>query len=142
MSAPRRDTLKGLLQVDPEDEWLLTEFSWCSNGIGYAVSRIPELGELVFIHHLIMGKPLDGLVIDHINRDPLDNRRCNLRYATKAENAINSNVRSERNTYWRPDCNGYVVQVTRNGVSHYGGVYSTIEEAVVARDELLKELDE
>ena len=41
------------------------------------------------LHHLIMGKPIRGLEIDHINRDPLDNRRTNLRIVTPRENHHN-----------------------------------------------------
>lgn len=43
----------------------------------------------LYLHHLIMGKK-DGYLIDHINRDSLDNRKCNLRFATRAENTKNS----------------------------------------------------
>jgi hypothetical protein len=43
----------------------------------------------VFLHHLIIGAPPDGLMIDHRNRDTLDNRRANLRFASRAQNMQN-----------------------------------------------------
>ena len=44
----------------------------------------------VSLHRYIMGCVKgDGWDIDHINRNTLDNRKCNLRRATKAENSYN-----------------------------------------------------
>ncbi len=47
-------------------------------------------GKNISMHTLIMGsKATEGYVIDHINSNGLDNRRCNLRFATLAQNAQN-----------------------------------------------------
>ena len=47
-----------------------------------------------YVHTLVaeafIGDRPKGLVIDHINRNYLDNRACNLRYVTQSENLENS----------------------------------------------------
>jgi hypothetical protein len=49
----------------------------------YAMTQID--GRTVFLHNLLMG----CIGIDHRNRDPLDNRRRNLRKASTAQNGAN-----------------------------------------------------
>jgi len=50
----------------------------------------------VLIHHLVanafMGERPEGLVIDHIDRNPKNNRISNLRYVTHKENQYNSKL--------------------------------------------------
>ena len=43
--------------------------------------------------HNILVEPRPGFVTDHINGTKLDNRRCNLREAIKAQNSANAGVR-------------------------------------------------
>ena len=51
------------------------------------------MGRKIKLHHLIFEKKI-GYRTDHINRKPLDNRKCNLRYATASQNNINSKIRA------------------------------------------------
>lgn len=76
---------KEIARVDIEDFPLVTAHRWSLLG-GYVVTTIA--GKLVSLHRLIC--PVgEGMVVDHINRDRLDNRRCNLRPATRLENIQN-----------------------------------------------------
>lgn len=47
-------------------------------------------GVIVKLHRFIVGEENipKGCVVDHINRDSLDNRLCNLRVCTKSQNAM------------------------------------------------------
>ena len=81
----------------------------------------------------------DGMVIDHINRDPSDNRIVNLRCVTQSVNLANVPVRSHSKTGHK-----YIAQDKRTGnwtvriarVSY--GTFPTLAEAVEVRDSLIK----
>lgn len=45
-------------------------------------------GKKIYLHRWIMNCPQDK-VVDHINHNPLDNRKCNLRIVTERENLMN-----------------------------------------------------
>ncbi len=48
----------------------------------------------ILMHRVVLGAP-DGIGVDHINGDGLDNRRCNLRLADQHENCANARLRSD-----------------------------------------------
>lgn len=50
----------------------------------------------VYLHRLIIGAG-SGDLVDHINRNPLDNRTANLRLATRSQNAANRGADRRRN---------------------------------------------
>ena len=57
-------------------------------------------GTMLFLHREIMYPP-KGLVVDHINGNPLDNRRLNLRVVTQRENRINLHTNSRSRSGYR-----------------------------------------
>lgn len=92
----------------------------------------------VLLHHAILGKPIDARVIDHINGNPLDNRRSNLRIVTRAENSANNPTRRSggglsRFVGVRPCGRGWRAEVTRKGTRIHLGVFPTDEDANAAR---------
>ena len=75
--------------VDDEDYPELSKHKWCAHlcrGIFYAVRSASET--TIFMHREILNTP-SGLETDHENGNGLDNRRINLRVATRKQNLQN-----------------------------------------------------
>jgi hypothetical protein len=84
----------------------------------------------------------DGYVIDHINRNGLDNRRANLRLATVAQNAWNSKKRNSHSGY-KGVCYDKVKQRWRAAIVNHGrrihlGYFEDKIAAAKAYDEVAK----
>lgn len=78
--------------VDAADHEWLSQWNWHLDN-GYAIRRVGR--KTVYLHHLILEAP-EGMIVDHKNRNRLDNTRTNLRLSTRAENARNTG--KQRNT--------------------------------------------
>ena len=101
--------------------------------------RKPEGGYRSYSMHQIVLDPSPGLEIDHINGDGLDNRRGNLRAATRSQNNANRNKRSSATSsrfkgvifvpaHWEANINA-------QGRQHYLGRFDSEEAAARAYDE-------
>ena len=73
---------------------------WCYRS-GYAVhyTQVNGKRKVIYLHRLLLNAP-SHLQVDHINRDRLDNRRHNLRFATRSQNQANKGrSRNNRSGY-------------------------------------------
>lgn len=79
--------------VDDEDyERVIAAGYWKVDRKGYARHPVRANGTRgsVYLHRFILGLPKHSPYVDHVNGDPLDNRRCNLRAANPGENSRNT----------------------------------------------------
>ena len=101
------------------------------------------------LHHLIMGKPRKGLVVDHINHDGirtgLDNRKDNLRDVTPSQNG--QNRRSNKNSSsqykgvsWDKREKKWQAQIFHKGKKTHIGVFICEHQAALAYNEKATEL--
>ena len=86
--------------IDFEDKDKVTQYSWhkCSNYVASS-QYVDGCKKEIFLHNLIMNKlSFEGKgqkeTVDHINRNPLDNRKCNLRIVSQSVQNMNKNKRT------------------------------------------------
>jgi len=84
-----------IAHVDPEDYERINKFKWCANVRynGYVRAARMKDRRIIYMHHEVLGvdsRELNNMEVDHIDRDPLNNRRNNLRIVTHAENGRNT----------------------------------------------------
>lgn len=130
-------------QVDFSDYGLLSRFQWHlkpDKKTFYAQTNVKIGGKNVGVsmHRLVCG--LVNSEVDHKNRDGLDNRRENLRFATPQQNQCN---RVRKNAVgFRGVAKhgaGFMAQIQVNGKRLHKYGFKTPEEAARAYDELSKE---
>lgn len=135
-------TTKSGIQIlaDAEDTPKITSHSWCISRTGYAVANIDH--RTVKMHHLVFGDPPAGYVTDHINGNPLDNRKSNLRFCTPKENARNCKVGKNNKTGFtgvKKADGKYKASIMVDRKSICLGTYEKLEDAVKVRKEAEKE---
>lgn len=81
--------------VDDEDFEYLNQWKWHYLKVGYAARSVKKDNKKTYIYmHREINETVVGRHTDHINNDKLDNRRHNLRSATKGQNMANVGKRA------------------------------------------------
>jgi len=134
---------------DEEYEWL-NKYKWYCDYKGYAnrAEKRSETGrqkrKSLAMSRDIM-KPPDGLLVDHINHNPLDNRKINLRICTISENMRNRKMAKNcKSGYkvvcFRKDRNSWIAYIKHSGRSWVLKHCKTKEDAALVYNEKAKEL--
>jgi hypothetical protein len=135
----------GQLSLISSSDWdNVSKYRW-HNSDGYVKTNrsAPQRG-LLQLHRLIMDPPA-GMDVDHINGNGLDNRRCNLRIATRSQNRMNERIRPAKATSrfkgvsWNTKSRCWVVNLKLNGEQkHLGSFPCEIAAANAYDDEAIR----
>jgi hypothetical protein len=137
-----RDGIK--FYVDENDyERYVKGYKFMMNNKGYVVysGKKDELNSKR-LHRMILDCP-ENMVIDHIDHNPLNNCRSNLRIVTQQQNMMNQS-KTKRNTSgvlgvsWSKTYEKWVAQITLNNKNIYLGRFDDLEEACEVRKEAEK----
>ena len=134
--------------VDPDDYYRLCKHKWHTRKIHngfYAVHSQRVRGEKGKVEHVLMHREVlavgEGRFVDHANRNGLDNRKANLRAATRSENGMNRG-KYRRGRYrsrykglsWHPGQRKWLAYIKAKGRKVYLGKFEDEVQAAKAYD--------
>ena len=149
---PPVEVLNELLQYNPDTGDLRWKVHLWPQRVGVIATWISKRGyhclkirgKKYLAHRIIWGLHTgedlpQGMVIDHINHNPGDNRICNLRCVTQSENAHNTtqsnNLTPDISRKGLTSAGGgrWQVSIYVGGKNIFCGTYDTLSEAIDAR---------
>ena len=137
-----RDKKTFLVDIDDYEEFV-DGYSFYLNS-GYVLYSGTKDGLICKrLHRIIMGDPED-LVVDHINGDPLDNRKDNLRVVTVQQNNMNQGINKNNKSgvagvSWNKNANKWVAQISYKNKLIHLGCFDNLADAAKARKDAEKE---
>jgi len=137
---PKNQDFWNKIILSPQDEWIKSQI----NGLCHSRNRCVYIvfkGRKYGLGRFILNAP-KGLVVDHINRNILDNRRENLRICTHSDNSRNRGANKNRKQKYFGVRKDYRTIGSRKwqAYSNYNkrfkslGYYKTAKEAAIVRD--------
>ena len=130
----KKNEIVAVTLIDLDDVEKVSKYKWnvfpAKDRI-YIYTRYPQHMKL---HRFILGY-FGQKEIDHINQNPLDNRRINLRVVTRSENASNTNAKHIYYTgkSWRYEVVRYGKRFAKSG-------FKTYEDAAAALQKCLSDV--
>jgi len=129
--------------VDDEDFEKVSIVRWQSS-IGQSGNNYPlhnfgkhKKPKFISLHRFLMNAK-KGQIIDHINHNTLDNRKCNLRICTRSNNAMNMRKPKKSNSLskykglsWNVKLNKWTVRVMKDYKNYYFGLFISEKDAAI-----------
>lgn len=120
--------------VDDSDHPTLHRHKWHLTTSGYAATTIKANGarQYTYMHRLLLDAGPDDIV-DHIDGNPLNNTRANLRLVTRNQNQWNRKTQANASGYkgvaWHKRKGKYYARIQANGHRYFLGYFETAQEA-------------
>ncbi len=137
--------------VDDEDYERINAHKWHSNWdvssrafrAVRSTSRTTGRRKTVMMHREIMNAPA-GACVDHINHNPLDNRKVNLRLCSKGQNNFNQRLRRDnksgfKGVYFDKSAGKWGTEFQSKGEQCYIGLFTSALDAALAYDARITE---
>lgn len=122
-----------MIDLDDLDRTIKLKWRLCENYVFYGNDKPIQLS------YFILGiTPKEGLVIDHINHNTLDNRKSNLRLTTYRVNAINKVIQGNNTSgiagvWYDKSREKYCAEIKFNDIKCYLGRYKSFNDACYCR---------
>jgi hypothetical protein len=131
------------MMFDVSDLEIVSAHEWHIDSRGYP--RTYFNGSAIRLHRLLVQEVENGLVVDHINRNKLDNRRKNLRVVTPSDNARNASIRSNNTSgvpgvFFDKRARRWRAQICKCRKTVHVGIFDCFVDAVAARKEAEKRI--
>lgn len=129
--------------IDADDVHLVAGRNWAAlvskrRKAVYAARVITDGGKqtMILMHRLVSDAP-DGMVVDHIDGDGLNNRRANIRHCTRSQNNMNVGLRSDNAIRLKGVCldkrvNRWKAEIRCDGKRKFLGYFETPDRAHAA----------
>lgn len=132
--------------IDRDDLEKISKYRWVARAskertyVQHIINRKDGKYHALHLHRLIMDAP-SNMMVDHINGNGLDNRKCDLRVCTHAQNQRNGNKKRKNGTKYKgislhkSQYNGpqrWEAFISFNGKKIHAGIFLKEEDAATA----------
>lgn len=131
---------------DEDDFEKVKRYCWNVRSNGYVQTNLPASDtskrKPIVLHRYLLDMLEEEFswdrVVDHINGNPRDNRRCNLRIVSQIQNSHNRAPRKDSSTgitgvtKCSKEKNTYIVRVSHKGSRYYAGYFEDFNDAKAA----------